>query len=409
MTARARQYPLGDRIRLRELAVDPYPHYRQLQEHEPISWVGDTQQWFVTRRQDVLDVLYDTETYSVASSQSLLRDTLGEMMLSLDGAEHRRQRAPFAEAYQPRRLRRLHTEDIHALVDSLVEPLAARRTGELMSEFCDPLAIVSVTQVLGLPLSDLEQILAWYDDIAPALANFKRDAAIRARGKAAVAAFGAEIRTHLRRLAAEPDDSALSAIAHHPQHHLEEDAIVANTILTIFGGRETTAAMLGNTIWALLQHPEQLAALRADAALLPNALEESLRWDAPVQTATRHVTRPTTLLGVDLEPGEVVQCILAAANRDPEHFAEPERFDIQRPRAADHLSFAIGPHYCLGAPLARMEGQIGLAALFEALPNLRLRDDAGSAEAAEAAELARPYGHEFRGPRALHGCWGPAD
>ena len=102
-------------------------------------------------------------------------------------------------------------------------------------------------------------------------------------------------------------------------------------------------------------------------------------------------------------PGEVVQCILAAANRDPEHFPEPERFDIQRPRAADHLSFAIGPHYCLGAPLARLEGQIGLQALFEALPNLRLRDDA---EAAEAAALARPYGHEFRGPRALHCCWG---
>ena len=403
MSPRARQYPLGDRIRLSELAEDPYPHYRQLQEHEPISWVGDTQQWFVTRRQDVLDVLYDTETYTVASPQSLLRDTLGEMMLSLDGAEHRRQRAPFAEAYQPRRLRRLHTEDLHGLVDSLVAPLAARGQGELMSEFCDPLAIISVTQVLGLPLADLEQILAWYDDIAPALANFKRDAAIRARGQAAVAAFGAEIRAHLRRLAAAPDDSALSAIAHHPRHHLEEDAIVANTILTIFGGRETTAAMLGNTIGALLQHPEQLAALRADAALLPNALEESLRWDAPVQTATRHVTRPTTLLGVDLEPGEVVQCILAAANRDPAHFPEPERFDIRRPRAADHLSFAIGPHYCLGAPLARLEGQIGLQALFAALPDLRLRDDA------EAAGLARPYGHEFRGPRALHGCWGPAD
>ena len=401
MTPRARQYPLGDRIRLSELAADPYPHYLQLQEHEPISWVGDTQQWFVTRRRDVLDVLYDTETYTVAAPQSLLRDTLGEMMLSLDGAEHRRQRAPFAEAYQPRRLRRLHTADIHELVASLVAPLAGRGHGELMSEFCDLLAIISVTQVLGLPLSELEQILAWYDDIAPALANFKRDGAIRARGQAAVAAFGAEIRAHLRRLTEEPDDSALSAIAHHPRHHLEEDAIVANTILTIFGGRETTAAMLGNTIWALLQHPEQLAALRADAALLPNALEESLRWDAPVQTATRHVTRTTTLRGVELSPGEVVQCILSAANRDPEHFAEPECFDIRRPRAADHLSFAIGPHYCLGAPLARMEGQIGLKALFGALPNLRLRGDG------EAAALARPYGHEFRGPRALHACWGP--
>ena len=399
MTPRARQYPLGDRIRLTELAEDPYFHYRQLQAHEPISWVGETQQWFVTRRADVLDVLYDTETYTVASPYSLLRDTIGEMMLSLDGEAHRCQRAPFAEAYQPRRLRRLHTEGISELVTSLIDSFAARGKGELMSEFCDPLAIISVTQVLGLPLANLDQILAWYDDIALALANFKRDDAVRARGHAAVQAFGAEIRAHLRRLADAPDESALSAITLHPQHHLVEDAIVANTILTIFGGRETTAAMLGNTIWALLQHPAQLAALRADWSLLPNALEEALRWEAPVQTATRHITRPTTLSGVDLAAGEVAQCILAAANRDAAHFTEPERFDIQRPRAGDHLSFAIGPHYCLGAPLARMEGQIGLQALFEALPNLRLRGDA------EAAALAHPYGHEFRGPQALHCCW----
>ena len=405
MTPRARQYPLGDRIRLAQLAENPYPHYRQLQAHEPISWVGETQQWYVTRREDILTVLYDTATYTVASPHSLLRDTIGEMMLSLDGEAHRCQRAPFAEAYQPRRLRRLHTEGISELVASLISQFAARGKGELMSEFCDPLAIISVTQVLGLPLADLDQFRTWYDDIAAALANFTRDEEIRARGRAATQAFGAEIRAHLQRLADAPDESALSAITLHPQHHLDEDAIVANTILTIFGGRETTAAMLGNTIWALLQHPAQLAALRADASLLSNALEETLRWEAPVQTATRHITRPTTLSGVDLAAGEVAQCILSAANRDAAHFTEPERFDIRRPRAGDHLSFAIGPHYCLGAPLARMEGQLGLRALFEALPNLRLRGDAGSAEAAEAAALARAYGHEFRGPRALHCCW----
>ncbi len=399
MNPRARQFPLGDRIRLAQLAENPYPYYRQLQAREPISWVGETQQWYVTRREDILTVLYDTATYTVASPHSLLRDTIGEMMLSLDGEAHRCQRAPFAEAYQPRRLRRLHTEGISELVASLISQFAARGEGDLMSEFCDPLAIISVTQVLGLPLADLDQFRAWYDDIAAALANFTRDEEIRARGRAATQAFGAEIRAHLQRLADEPDESTLSAIACHPQHHLDEDAIVANTILTIFGGRETTAAMLGNTIWALLQHPAQLAALRADWSLLPNALEEALRWEAPVQTATRHITRPTTLSGVDLAAGEVAQCILSAANRDAAHFTEPERFDIRRARAGDHLSFAIGPHYCLGAALARLEGQLGLRALFKALPNLRLRDDE------EAAERARPRGHEFRGPRALHCCW----
>ena len=126
MTPRARQYPLGDRIRLAELAQDPYPHYRQLQAHEPISWVGETQQWYVTRREDILTVLYDTATYTVASPHSLLRDTIGEMMLSLDGEAHRCQRAPFAEAYQPRRLRRLHTEGISELVASLIDSISRR-------------------------------------------------------------------------------------------------------------------------------------------------------------------------------------------------------------------------------------------------------------------------------------------
>ena len=121
MNPRARQFPLGDRLRLAQLAQDPYPHYRQLQAHEPVSWVGETQQWYVTRREDILTVLYDTATYTVASPHSLLRDTIGEMMLSLDGEAHRCQRAPFAEAYQPRRLRRLHTEGISELVASLID------------------------------------------------------------------------------------------------------------------------------------------------------------------------------------------------------------------------------------------------------------------------------------------------
>ena len=408
MTARAREFPIGNRLRLAELARDPYPHYRALLRQEPVSWMAETRQWYITRRADALRVLHDHESFAVGGPDSLLQDTLGEMMLALDGEAHRRQRTPFAEAFQPRRLRRERSADIHKLIASLIEPLAARGEGELMREFCDPLAIYSTIDVLGLPLADLDRFREWYDGIAAALANFKNDGATRARGHAAVQAFGAEIRSHLRAHlkthsgAGNGGANALCSFARHPQYPLAEDEIVANAILTIFGGRETTAAMLGNALWALLQHPRQLAVLRADWSLLPNALEEALRWESPVQTATRHIQRPTTLLGVELAPGEAVQCILGAANRDPQHFPEPERFDIHRPRAGDHLSFAIGPHYCLGAGLARMEGQLGLRALFEALPDLRLRGDA------TAAELARPYGHEFRGPRALHCRWRPA-
>jgi cytochrome P450 len=153
--------------------------------------------------------------------------------------------------------------------------------------------------------------------------------------------------------------------------------------------------MLGNTIWALLRHPSQLDEVRRDPGLMRAAVEESMRWESPVQSCTRHVARPVALHGVTLEPGATVQCMLGAANRDPAHFDEPDRFDVRRANAADHVSFGLGKHFCIGAGLARLEGWIALPMLFDALPSLAL--DPGRPSA--------PYGYEFRSTPTLHVRW----
>ena len=165
--------------------------------------------------------------------------------------------------------------------------------------------------------------------------------------------------------------------------------------MIVFGGLETTAAMLANTLWALLSHPAQFEAVRVNPALLPKSIEEALRWEPPVQSCTRFVIRPIVVGGVSLSPGEMVQCMVGAANRDPEHFADPDVFDLGRVNARDHLSFAIGKHFCLGAAHARLEGEIGLRLLLERLPGLRL----------DTGHKSSPRGHEFRSPPTLHVRW----
>ncbi len=197
--------------------------------------------------------------------------------------------------------------------------------------------------------------------------------------------------TQIEALKAKPNQSVLSQIIHNEAGNLTTDELVANVALTFFGGVETTSAMLSNTIWALLKHLEQLAQVRRNEELLANALEESMRWESPVQAAMRFPVQDVVWHDVTIAQGERIYCMLGAANRDPEFFVEPEQFDIQRANANKHLSFAFGPHFCLGVPLARLEGMIGFSMLFERLPNLRLISDRSTA----------PYGHEFRATPTL--------
>lgn len=388
------RFPLGSRVQLETLSRDPYPVLKALQEHEPVSWVPEAQAWFVTRRADCLAILLDSTTFSVASASSLLEDTLGQTMLSTDGVRQCQLRQPFNGPFAPREVQAQMTAPITSYVHGLIDGFVASGQADLKSAFADRLAPWTVMTVLGLPIHDFPTVRGWFTDIAYALGNFARAPAVRERGQAAASEFGAYATRHLERLRRAPDDSVLAAVA--SSGELSEEEILAAARVIVFGGVETTAAMLANTLWALLSHPAQYAAVRANPTLLPQVIEEALRWEPPVQSCTRFVTRPVVVQGVALSPGEMVQCMVGAANRDPEHFADPDIFDLRRPNSRDHLSFAIGKHFCLGAALARLEGEIGLRLLLERLQGLRL----------DAARPSSPQGHEFRSPPTLHVQWG---
>lgn len=391
---REQQYPLGSRVRLADLSRNPYPILKELQTHEPLSWIPEQRLWFVTRRADMLAMLLDSASFTVVSPHSLLADTLGPTMLSTDGEAQRRLRQPFNAPFAPKQVQAHMTAAIAAQTNDLIDQFISKKQADLKTDFADRLALWTVTSMLGLPIHDFPTFRGWFTDIAHALGNFTHDPAIRQRGQQAAAAFGVYARPHLERMRRSPDGSVLCSVLQSFEPLTEEELLSAARVI-IFGGLETTAAMFANTIWALLTHPEQFAAVRANPALLPQAIEEALRWEPPVQTCTRHVARPAIIQGVELEPGETVQCLVGAANRDPAHFSDPDTFDITRENARDHLSFAIGRHFCLGAALARLEGEVGLGILFERLPNLRLDPERPSA----------PVGHEFRSPPALHALW----
>ena len=254
---RRKRFPLGSRVQLEELGRDPYPVLKALQEQEPVSWVAGLHAWFVTRRADCLAVLLDSATFSVASPASLLEDTLGQTMLSTDGTRQRQLRQPFNGPFAPREVQAQMIAPITSYVHGLIDGFVASGQADLKSAFADRLALWTVMTVLGLPIHDFPTVRGWFTDIAHALGNFTRNPAVRNRGRAAASAFGAYAAMHLERLRREPDDSVLAAVA--SAGELSNEEILAAARVIVFGGVETTAAMLANTLWALLSHPANSA------------------------------------------------------------------------------------------------------------------------------------------------------
>lgn len=389
--ARKQSFPIGASLRLTDLVSNPYPTFARLLAEEPISWAADLGMWLVSRRTDVIDILNNPQTFTVVSHRSLLRLILGYNMLTTDGDEQQRLRQPFVHPLAAKTVREQMTETIHSKVNQLIDAFVTTGQADLTTQFSDPLALIIVTQVLGLSIHDYATFRGWYHAYNAALGNYLGDAAIEQAGLAAKAAFASHVHEQLEQRRRQPDGSLLSQLAN--QHSLSDADIIDDLRVTIFGGLETTSALLGNALWALLRHPEAYAQVCTQPQRLNNAIEEAFRWESPVQTATRHLSHDVTLHGVTLRAGETLQCLLGAANRDPAYFDAPERFDIERANAADHVGFGRGRHFCVGAALARLEAQIGLERLLARLPNIRLSHD------------DQPQGHEFRAPARLRLAW----
>jgi hypothetical protein len=297
-------------------------------------------------------------------------------LLSVDPPEHSRYRALVSSVFTARAVAALRPQ-VQAVADELLdEAEAAGPDGapvDIVPRYCARLPVAVISEILGVPPEDRGRVLEFGElaaaslDVGLSLDTF-RDVE---RG---LCDFDAWLSEHLAQLRRNPGDDLMSQLAHASidGQQLDHDELRATAGLVLVAGFETTVNLLGNGMKLLLDHPDQLAVLAADPARWPNAVEEVLRTESPVLATARLAARDTTVEGYPVAEGEVVTLLLAAANRDPELFTDPNSFDVTRSNAGKHLAFSAGRHYCLGAALARLEGEIGLRTVFERFPRLRL-------------------------------------
>jgi len=388
---------------LEETRRNPVPAYHRLRERAPIRWNRWQRTWLLSRYDDVAAVLRDprftTDRRRLLPFRMMRRasrhhpdfvNLLDRNLLMLDGEEHRRVRGLVSKAFTPRRVEALRPR-IEAIVDELLDAVAARGEMELVRDLAHPLPVIVIAELLGVPLADRERFRGWSNDVVQILDLLSgREGLVPAwRGAAGLAEYFRGLLEERRRA---PQDDLLSAMlaAEEDGRALAEADLLSLSALLLAAGHETTTNLIGNAVLALLRHPEERKRLVDDPGLLPGAVEEFLRFDSPVQVTDRVVTEDLELRGQRFRRGQLVVCLLGAANHDPARFPEPDRLDVTRADRG-HLAFGLGPHVCLGAPLARLEAELALAGLLRRFPHFT-----GPAE-----PPARRASVVLRGPAAL--------
>lgn len=373
------------------LQADPYPHYEKLRTGAPFTAGAFSR---LTVHHHVCADILRSDDFGVVAAQPaalplLLRLALrvagpppdvGPLeppsMLAVDPPQHTRYRRLVTRAFTAKAVTALRGR-VEEIADELLDGLEreARRTGgpvDLVAGYASLLPVTVISEMLGVPVSMRQQVLAWGDGAAPSLDLGLRWPTHRAVERD-IAESTAWMREHLRRLRREPGDNLLSrlvTVADDDGTGLSETELLATAMLVFGAGFETTVNLIGNGAALLFAHPDQRRLLAEDPSLWSNAVDEMLRFEPPVERTARRARRETAVHGVDIAAGELVVTVLAAANRDPKVFDDPHAFDVTRANAKEHLSFSSGIHYCLGAALARMEGEIALRALFERFGDL---------------------------------------
>jgi cytochrome P450 len=362
---------------------DPYPVFDRMRQDDPVfaqpGIDGQTMIWFLTRYDDVELLLRDDHRFVRDQRNAFppeqvyqlneLDVLLNNHMLNKDGAEHRRLRNLVSTAFTPRRVKALRPR-IQSITDQLIDGVQARGKMDLISDYAFHVPTIVISELLGVPVEDRTRFKAWSNAfVTPAL-----DAASQTRAAQLMQEFVSYLRELFATRRQAPQDDLISALlrAQEAGDQLSEAELFSTVVLLIVAGHETTVNLIGNAVLALLRQPETWRLLAQDSAQIEAAVEEFLRYDSPVERAlVRWAAQDTLLSGHQIKKGDMVIGILGSANRDPKHFAQPEKLDFQR-GSQRHLAFGHGAHYCLGAPLARLEGEIALNTLLRRLPNLRL-------------------------------------
>jgi cytochrome P450 len=366
-----------------EFLADPYPTYHRLRDEDPVHH-SPMDFWVLTRYEDVAAVLRDPRfikeplvSMVAARFGVSVPPGVGLSMLDRDPPDHTRLRSLVSKAFTPRVVEGLRPR-IQKMVDELITRAEAVGTMDLIEEFAYPIPVNVICEMLGVPVEDHERFKGWSLDIARGLDSvwLPPESEIPKRSGAARHAIGDYMRGLIAERRASPRGDLLSALiaAEEAGDKLSEDELIATCILLLIAGHETTVNLIGNGTLALLRHPEELRRLRETPGLITSAVEELLRYDGPVQRTARITSTAVTLGGRTIPKGEMVMPFIGAADRDPSQFPDPDRLDLGR---ADnrHIAFGWGIHFCLGAPLARVEGQIAIDTLVRRLPRLALVND----------------------------------
>ena len=400
-----------------EVRVNPYPFYEQLREHDPVHWDEVLGFWVLTRYGDI-DSLYTDDRFSRA--QGLMRgfDRLSESERQLvepvyhsfsktvfyaDPPYHTHLRGLMNHAFTPRRVERLRP-NIQRIVNELLDSAQRRdETVDVIHDLAYPLPVMVIAELLGLPAGDRERFKKWSDDLFAILGTVRqKPSQLLEQAVQSLYEMTDYVRDLSRKRRESPQDDLLTALLSvteednlacpyphassslHPTAErtrardesstLTGEELVSNINILLSTGHETTTHLIGNGILALLQHPDQLQRLRAHPSLLAHAIEEMLRYDNPVQITYRAALEDAEIRGKRIRKGDLVNSIIGSANRDPRRFSNPDQFDITREEGR-HLGFGLGIHFCIGAPLVRLEAEIVFETILRRFPNIRLATD----------------------------------
>jgi len=366
-----------------ETLADPYPLYRRLRSEDPVHWDPFLHAWVATRYADVVRVLHDFSADRTPTPEQLTEMGLSRLnpiaavmvkqMLFLDPPTHTRLRSLAASAFTPGRVERLRSH-IQEIADKLIDAVVDKGQMDVIADFAAQLPAIVTAEMLGVPISDHLQLKDWSADFAEMLGNFQHNPDRVPRVLRSVEDMLEYFRTTVRELRVRPREGLVNWLltAEINGDRLSEEEVIANVIVTMVGGQETTTNLIGNGLLTLLRNPEKMQWLRNHPSLMQAAVEELLRYESPSQHTARIAPYDLELGNRKIRKRQAVIAVMGAANRDPERFPDPDVLDLTRTDNR-HVAFGWAAHFCFGAALARIEGQISFATILRRLPHLNLQ------------------------------------
>ena len=363
-----------------DILADPYPLYRRLRESDPVAWDPFLHAWVVTNYAGVLTVLHKFSADRTPTPEQLtamglnslqpVAEVMVRQMLFMDAPAHTRLRGLCSSAFTSRRVDHLRPH-IQEIADDLIDRALPQGRMDAIADFAAPLPAIVTAELLGVPTSDHQQLKSWSADFDEMLGNFQHNPDRVSRVLRAVDEMTRYFRAAIREQERHPRNGLVQLLVNASEggSRLSEDEVIANIIVTMVGGQETTTNLIGNGLLTLIRNPAALAQLRDDPSIIEPAVEELLRYESPSQHTARLAPDDLVLGDKRIRKRDAVMAVMAAANRDPARFPDPDRLDLTR-KDNRHVAFGWAAHFCFGAPLARIESQVAFATLLRRLPNL---------------------------------------